>query len=99
MNTHVRLRSDPLSDEVVVLPDAIARELGWTDVAELEVDIAAGRVVLRPVVEPPSKQGLTVEEVFDMIQRINPYRGPRISDEEIDAAMLDSAAPHNPTYE
>ena len=84
MNTHVRLRSDPLSDEVVVLPDAIARELGWADGAELEVDIAAGHVVLRPVVEPLSKQGLTAAEAFEIIQQINPYRGPKITDEQID---------------
>lgn len=70
----------------VVLPKATRDRLGLKPGDVLDVIEQAGGVTLRP--RPPAETGPTAAEVFARIRQILPYHGPRIDDDEIEAAIL-----------
>lgn len=64
-----------------MLPKPVRERQVWPMGTVLEVVEHGGSVTLRPVVKAVKKPAA---EVFARLREINPYRGPPITDEEID---------------
>ena len=71
----------------VVIPKAVRDRLHWGEGEELEVVEAAGGILLRRKSQRPER--ISVDE---FMRRIPPYKGPPVSLEEMDQAVLDEAA-------
>ncbi len=74
-----------------MLPKDVRARLRWDAGQTLEVVEHLDGVILRrtPRAEPDAP---TPDEIFARISARNSYRGPRISDEDIDRALLETAA-------
>lgn len=77
----------------VVLPKSVRDQLGWNTGTGLEVVTHAGAVTLRPVV---ARETLPPDEVFALLAKINPYRGPRVSDEDMDRIIAEQVMQGDP---
>lgn len=71
----------------VVIPKAVRDRLCWEEGAALEVVERADGVFLRTA--QPARERITMEEFR---KRVPPYRGPRLSLEDMENAVLDEAA-------
>jgi len=71
----------------IVIPKAVRERLRWAAGMSLEVVEIAGGVVLKP--RRAEQERITVEE-FE--RRHPPYRGPPVSIEDMERAILDQAA-------
>ncbi len=73
----------------VVVPKSVRDELGWVAGSKIEMVVRPGCVMLRSV---PERSGSTAEEALARIRARSPYRGPKITDEDMHRAVLDVAA-------
>jgi AbrB family looped-hinge helix DNA binding protein len=71
----------------VVIPKAVRDRLCWEEGAALEVVERGDGVLLRAA--QPARERITMEEFR---KRVPPYKGPRLSLEDIENAVLDEAA-------
>jgi AbrB family looped-hinge helix DNA binding protein len=83
MNSHTKLSAKGQ----VVIPKAVRERLQWKEGASLEVVETGNAVLLRPNVS--TRERISIEE----FRRRHPARsGPRLSLEDMDAAVLREAA-------
>ena len=73
----------------IVVPKSVRDELGWSAGAKIELIVRPGSVMLRSL---PERAGSTAQEALARIWARSPYRGPKITDEDIHDAALEMAA-------
>lgn len=74
----------------IVLPKAMRDRLAWETGMTLEMVEHPDGIMLVPKVGEADPAA--TERVLTRIRKLNTYRGPRISDENIDQAMTEMAA-------
>jgi AbrB family looped-hinge helix DNA binding protein len=83
MNAHTKLSAKGQ----VVIPKAVRDRLCWEEGAALEVVERADGVLLRTA--GPARERISIEEFK---RRVPPYKGPPVSLEDMDRAVLEEAA-------
>lgn len=74
----------------VVLPKRLRERHGWQAGTAFEVVDNRGSVTLRPVAATSSTR--SIDEILDALWLRSPYVGPKITDEDMHAAVLEVAA-------
>ena len=73
----------------LVVPKSIRDRLHWNIGDAIEIVEHDAAITLRAV--PPAKKGLTATEAMARLRKELPYTGPRISDDDIQNAVMDMA--------
>ena len=73
----------------IVVPKSVRDELGWHAGAKIEMVVRPGCVTLRSV---PGRAGSTADEALARIWARGRSDGPRITDEDMQRAVLEVAA-------
>ena len=74
----------------LVVPKAIREKLQWASGTAVEMLPCPAGMIVREI--PRNRAGLTADEAIARIRARSPYRGPALSDGDIDAAVAAAVA-------